>query len=153
MVKKTLNEALAELDAGSKVAIGTEKGGGFIYIGTVEGAFKDVHRLFETDLNRQKYFMRKAFYMLDKYSFLPPEDGGILEYCKIISDNYKKYRVYRNKIDNFEDPMARQIKNMYQKEDGCLAIIVNGAEIGSVWLEEEYNDPFVNINLIDHYKI
>ena len=50
MVKKILNEILAELDTDSKVAIGTEKGGAFIYIGTVEGAFSDLHKLFDNDL-------------------------------------------------------------------------------------------------------
>ena len=45
MVKKILNEMLAELDANSKVAIGTEKGSAFMYIGTVEGAFNDLHKL------------------------------------------------------------------------------------------------------------
>ena len=40
---------------------------------------------------------------------------------------------------------------MYQKEDGSLAIIIDGRERGPIWMEDEYNDPFVNINLVDSY--
>ena len=37
------------------------------------------------------------------------------------------------------------------KEDGSLAIIIAGREKGTIWMEEEYSDPFVNINLNDSY--
>ena len=151
MVKKILNEILAELDTDSKVAIGTEKGGAFIYIGTVEGAFNDLHKLFDNDLKRQKYYMLKEFDILNKYSFLPPEDENAIGYCKFISDHYRRYKGLRDSIDGFEDPMTRQVKNMYQKEDGSLAIIIAGREKGPIWMEEEYNDRFVNINLVDSY--
>ena len=151
MVKKILNEILAELDSNSKVAIGTEKGGAFIYIGTVEGAFNDLHKLFDADLNRQKYYMLKEFDILNKYSFLTPEDEDTIRYCKFISDHYRRYKVFRDGIDGFEDPMTRQVKNMYQKEDGSLAIIIAGRERGQIWMEEEYNDPLININLKDSY--
>ena len=151
MVKKILNEILAELDTNSKVAIGTEKGGAFIYIGTVEGAFNDLHKLFDNDLNRQKYYMLKEFDILNKYSFLPPEDENAIGYCKFISDHYRRYKGLKDSIDGFEDPMTRQVKNMYQKEDGSLAIIIAGREKGPIWFEDEYNDPFVNINLVDSY--
>ena len=151
MVKKILNEILAELDADSKVAIGTEKGGAFIYIGTVEGAYNDLHKLFDADLNRQKYFMSREFDILNKYSFLPPEDDNVIGYCKNIYDHYRRYKGLRDSIDGFEDPMTRQVKNMYQKEDGSLAIIIAGREKGPIWMEEEYNDRFVNINLTDSY--
>lgn len=151
MVKKILNEILAELDTDSKVAIGTEKGGAFIYVGTVEGAFKDLHKLFDTDLKRQKYFMSREFDILNKYSSLPPEDENVIGYCKSISDHYRRYKRFKDGIDGFEDPMTRQVKNMYQKEDGSLAIIIDGRERGPIWMEDEYNDPFVNINLVDSY--
>ena len=151
MVKKILNEMLAGLDNNSKVAIGTEKGGAFMYIGTVEGAFNDLHKLFDADLNRQKYYMLKEFDILNKYSFLHPEDEDVIGYCKNIYDHYRRYKGLRDSIDGFEDPMARQVKNMYQKEDGSLAIIIAGREKGPIWMEEEYNDPFVNINLVDSY--
>ena len=151
MVKKILNEILAELDTDNKVAIGTEKGGAFMYIGTVEGAFNDLHKLFNTDLNRQKYYMAKEFDILNKYSFLTPKDENAIGYCKFISDHYRRYKVLRDGIDGFEDPMTRQVKNMYQKEDGSLAIIIAGREKGPIWLEDEYNDQFVNINLVDPY--
>ena len=151
MVKKILNEMLAGLDTDSKVAIGTEKGGAFMYIGTVEGAFNDLHKLFDADLNRQKYYMLKEFDILNKYSFLPPEDEDVIRYCKNIYDHYRRYKGLRDSIDGFEDPMTRQVKNMYQKEDGSLAIIIAGREKGPIWMEEEYNDPFVNINLVDSY--
>ena len=151
MVKKILNEILAELDTDSKVAIGTEKGGAFIYIGTVEGAFNDLHKLFYNDLKRQKYYMSQEFDILNKYSFLTPEDEDAIRYCKYISDHYRRYKGLRDSIDGFEDPMARQVKNMYQKEDGSLAIIIAGREKGPIWMEEEYNDPFININLKDSY--
>ena len=151
MVKKILNEILAELDTDSKVAIGTEKGGAFMYIGTVEGAYNDLHRLFDNDLKRQKYFMSKEFDILNKHSFLTPEDEDAIRYCKYISDHYRRYKVFRDGIDGFEDPMTRQVKNMYQKEDGSLAIIIAGREKGPIWMEEEYNDRFVNINLVDSY--
>ena len=151
MVKKILNEMLAGLDTDSKVAIGTEKGGAFMYIGTVEGAFKDLHKLFDADLNRQKYYMLKEFDILNKYSFLHPEDEDVIGYCKNIYDHYRRYKGLRDSIDGFEDPMTRQVKNMYQKEDGSLAIIIAGREKGPIWMEEEYNDRFVNINLIDSY--
>ena len=151
MVKKILNEILAELDTDSKVAIGTEKGGAFIYIGTVEGAFNDLHKLFDNDLKRKKYYMSQEFDILNKYSFLPPKDDNVIRYCKYISDHYRRYKVFRDGIDGFEDPMSRQVKNMYQKEDGSLAIIIAGREKGPIWMEEEYNDPFVNINLKDSY--
>ena len=151
MVKKILNEILAELDTDSKVAIGTEKGGAFMYIGTVEGAFNDLHKLFDADLNRQKYYMSKEFDILNKCSFLTPEDEDAIRYCKYISDHYRRYKGLRDSIDGFEDPMTRQVKNMYQKEDGSLAIIIAGREKGPIWMEEEYNDRFVNINLVDSY--
>lgn len=151
MVKKILNEMLAGLDTDSKVAIGTEKGGAFMYIGTVEGAFNDLHKLFDTDLNRQKYYMLKEFDILNKYSFLPPEDEDVIGYCKSISDHYRRYKGLRDGIDGFEDPMARQVKDMYQKEDGSMAIIISGREKGPIWMEEEYNDPLININLKDSY--
>lgn len=151
MVKKILNEILAELDTDSKVAIGTEKGGAFIYIGTVEGAYNDLHKLFDADLNRQKYYMLKEFDILNKYSFLTPEDEDVIGYCKNIYDHYRRYKGLRDSIDGFEDPMTRQVKNMYQKEDGSLAIIIAGREKGPIWMEEEYNDRFVNINLVDSY--
>ena len=151
MVKKILNEMLAELDANSKVAIGTEKGGAFMYIGTVEGAFNDLHKLFDNDLNRQKYYMSKEFDILNKYSFLTPEDENVIGYCKSISDHYRSYKRFEDGINGFEDPMTRQVKNMYQKEDGSLAIIIAGREKGPIWMEEEYNDPLVNINLADSY--
>ena len=151
MVKKILNEILAELDTDSKVAIGTEKGVVFIYIGTVEGAFNDLHKLFDNDLKRQKYYMSQEFDILNKYSFLTPEDENIIGYCKFISDHYRRYKVFKDGIDGFEDPMTRQVKNMYQKEDGGLAIIIAGRERGQIWMEDEYNDPFVNINLVDSY--
>ena len=151
MVKKILNEMLAGLDTDSKVAIGTEKGGAFMYIGTVEGAFKDLHKLFDADLKRQKYYMLKEFDILNKYSFLPPEDEDVIGYCKNIYDHYRRYKGLRDSIDGFEDPMTRQVKNMYQKEDGSLAIIIAGREKGPIWMEEEYNDPLVNINLADSY--
>ena len=151
MVKKILNEILAEIDSNSKVAIGTEKGGAFIYIGTVEGAFNDLHRLFDNDLKRQKYYMSQEFDILNKYSFLTPEDEDAIRYCKYISDHYRRYKGLRDSIDGFEDPMTRQVKNMYQKEDGSLAIIIAGREKGPIWMEEEYNDPFININLKDSY--
>ena len=151
MVKKILNEMLAGLDNNSKVAIGTEKGGAFMYIGTVEGAFNDLHKLFDADLNRQKYYMLKEFDILNKYSFLTPEDEDAIRYCKFISDHYRRYKVFRDGIDGFEDPMTRQVKNMYQKEDGSLAIIIAGRERGQIWMEEEYNDPLININLKDSY--
>ena len=151
MVKKILNEILAELDTDSKVAIGTEKGGAFIYIGTVEGAFNDLHKLFDNDLKRQKYYMSQEFDILNKYSFLTPENEDVIRYCKYISDHYRRYKGLRDSIDGFEDPMTRQVKNMYQKEDGSLAIIIAGREKGPIWMEEEYNDPFVNINLKDSY--
>ena len=151
MVKKILNEMLAGLDNNSKVAIGTEKGGAFMYIGTAEGALNDLHKLFDADLNRQKYYMLKEFDILNKYSFLHPEDDDIIGYCKNIYDHYRRYKGLRDSIDGFEDPMARQVKDMYQKEDGSLAIIISGREKGPIWMEEEYNDPFVNINLVDSY--
>ena len=151
MVKKILNEMLAGLDTDSKVAIGTEKGGAFMYIGTVEGAFNDLHKLFDADLNRQKYYMLKEFDILNKYSFLHPEDEDVIGYCKNIYDHYRRYKGLRDSIDGFEDPMTRQVKNMYQKEDGSLAIIIAGREKGPIWMEEEYNDPLVNINLADSY--
>ena len=151
MVKKILNEMLAGLDTDSKVAIGTEKGGAFMYIGTVEGAFNDLHKLFDADLNRQKYYMSKELDILNKYSFLPPEDEDVIGYCKNIYDHYRRYKGLRDSIDGFEDPMTRQVKNMYQKEDGSLAIIIAGREKGPIWMEEEYNDPLVNINLADSY--
>ena len=151
MVKKILNEMLAGLDNNSKVAIGTEKGGAFMYIGTVEGGFNDLHKLFDADLNRQKYYMLKEFDILNKYSFLPPEDEDVIGYCKNIYDHYRRYKGLRDSIDGFEDPMTRQVKNMYQKEDGSLAIIIAGREKGPIWMEEEYNDRFVNINLVDSY--
>ena len=151
MVKKILNKMLAGLDMDSKVAIGTEKGGAFMYIGTVEGAFNDLHKLFDADLKRQKYYMLKEFDILNKYSFLPPEDEDVIGYCKNIYDHYRRYKGLRDSIDGFEDPMARQVKNMYQKEDGSLAIIIAGREKGPIWMEEEYNDPLVNINLADSY--
>ena len=151
MVKKILNEMLAGLDTDSKVAIGTEKGGAFMYIGTVEGAFNDLHKLFDADLNRQKYYMLKEFDILNKYSFLHPEDEDVIGYCKNIYDHYRRYKGLRDSIDGFEDPMTRQVKNMYQKEDGSLAIIIAGREKGPIWMEEEYNDPLVNINLSDSY--
>ena len=151
MVKKILNEMLAELDANSKVAIGTEKGGAFMYIGTVEGAFNDLHKLFDNDLKRQKYYMSQELDILNKYSFLPPEDENVIGYCKSISDHYRRYKRFKDGIDGFEDPMTRQVKNMYQKEDGSLAIIIDGRERGPIWMEEEYNDPFININLKDSY--
>ena len=151
MVKKILNEMLAGLDTDSKVAIGTEKGGAFMYIGTVEGAFNDLHKLFDADLKRQKYYMLKEFDILNKYSFLPPEDEDVIRYCKNIYDHYRRYKGLRDSIDGFEDPMARQVKNRYQKEDGSLAIIIAGREKGPIWMEEEYNDPLVNINLADSY--
>lgn len=115
MVKKILNEILAELDTDSKVAIGTEKGGAFIYIGTVEGAFNDLHKLFNTDLNRQKYFMAKEFDVLNKYSFLTPEDENVIEYCKSISDHYRRYKKFKDGIDGFEDPMTRRVKKHVSK--------------------------------------
>lgn len=151
MVKKILNEMLAGLDTDSKVAIGTEKGGAFMYIGTVEGAFNDLHKLFDADLNRQKYYMLKEFDILNKYSFLPPEDEDVIGYCKNIYDHYRRYKAFRDGIDGFEDPMARQVKDIYQKEDGSLAIIISGREKGPIWTEEEYNDRFANINLADSY--
>ena len=151
MVKKILNEMLAGLDMDSKVAIGTEKGGAFMYIGTVEGAFNDLHKLFDADLNRQKYYMLKEFDILNKYSFLHPEDEDVIGYCKNIYDHYRRYKGLRDSIEGFEDPMTRQVKNMYQKEDGSLAIIIAGREKGPIWMEEEYNDPLVNINLADSY--
>ena len=151
MVKKILNEMLAGLDNDSKVAIGTEKGGAFMYIGTVEGAFNDLHKLFDADLNRQKYYMLKEFDILNKYSFLPPEDEDVIGYCKNIYDHYRRYKGLRDSIDGFEDPMTRQVKNIYQKEDGSLAIIIAGREKGPIWMEEEYNDRLVNINLADSY--
>ena len=151
MVKKILNEILAELDTDSKVAIGTEKGGAFIYIGTVEGAFNDLHKLFDNYLKRQKYYMSQEFDILNKYSFLTPEDEDAIRYCKYISDHYRRYKGLRDSIDGFEDPMTRQVKNMYQKEDGSLAIIIAGREKGPIWMEEEYNDPLININLKDSY--
>ena len=151
MVKKILNEILAELDADSKVAIGTEKGGAFIYIGTVDGAFNDLHKLFDNDLKRQKYYMSQEFDILNKYSFLTPEDEDAIRYCKFISDHYRRYKRFKDGIDGFEDPMTRQVKSMYQKEDGSLAIIIAGRERGPIWLEEEYNDPLININLKDSY--
>ena len=151
MVKKILNEMLAGLDTDSKVAIGTEKGGAFMYIGTVEGALNDLHKLFDADLNRQEYYMLKEFDTMNKYSFLIPEDGDVIGYCKNIYDHYRRYKGLRDSIDGFEDPMTRQVKNMYQKEDGILAIIIAGREKGPIWMEEEYNDPFVNINLVDSY--
>ena len=151
MVKKILNEIIAELDTDSKVAIGTEKGGAFIYIGTVEGAFNDLHRLFDNDLKRQKYYMSQEFDILNKYSFLTPEDEDAIRYCKFISDHYRRYKVFRDGIDGFEDRMTRKVKKMYQKEDGGLAIIIAGRERGQIWMEDEYNDPFVNINLVDSY--
>ena len=151
MVKKILNEMLAGLDTDSKVAIGTEKGGAFMYIGTVEGAFNDLHKLFDADFKRQKYYMLKEFDILNKYSFLPPEDEDVIGYCKNIYDHYRRYKGLRDSIDGFEDPMTRQVKNMYQKEDGSLAIIIAGREKGPIWMEEEYNDPLVNINLDDSY--
>ena len=151
MVKKILNEMLAGLDTDSKVAIGTEKGGAFMYIGTVEAAFNDLHKLFDADLKRQKYYMLKEFDILNKYSFLPPEDEDVIGYCKNIYDHYRRYKGLRDSIDGFEDPMTRQVKNMYQKEDGSLAIIIAGREKGPIWMEEEYNDPLVNINLADSY--
>ena len=151
MVKKILNEILADRDADGKVAIGTEKGGAFIYIGTVEGAFNDLHRLFDNDLKRQKYYMSQEFDILNKYSFLTPEDEDAIRYCKFISDHYRRYKVFKDGIDGFEDPMTRQVKNMYQKEDGSLAIIIAGRERGQIWMEDEYKDPFVNINLVDSY--
>ena len=151
MVKKILNEILAELDSNSKVAIGTEKGGAFIYIGTVEGAYSDLHKLFDNDLNRQKYYMSQEFDILNKYSFLTPEDDNAIGYCKFISDHYRRYKRFEDGINGFEDPMTRRVKNMYQKEDGSLAIIITGRERGPIWMEDEYNDPFVNINLVDSY--
>lgn len=151
MVKKILNEILAELDTDSKVAIGTEKGGAFIYIGTVEGAYSDLNKLFDNDLKRQKYFMSQEFDILNKYSFLTPEDEDVIRYCKFISDHYRRYKVFRDGIDGFEDPMTRKVKNMYQKEDGSLAIIIAGRERGQIWMEDEYNDPLININLKDSY--
>ena len=151
MVKKILNEILAELDTDSKVAIGTEKGGAFIYIGTVEGAFNDLHKLFDNDLKRQKYYMSQEFDILNKYSFITPEDEDAIRYCKFISDHYRRYKVFRDRIDGFENPMTRQVKNMYQKEDGSLAIIIAGRERGQIWMEDEYNDPLININLKDSY--
>lgn len=151
MVKKILNEMLAGLDTDSKVAIGTEKGGAFMYIGTVEGAFNDLHKLFDADLNRQEYYMLKEFDTMNKYSFLIPEDGDVIGYCKNISDHYRRYKVFKDGIDGFEDPMARQVKDIYQKEDGSLAIIISGREKGPIWTEEEYNDRFANINLADSY--
>ena len=153
MVKKILNEILAELDSNSKVAIGTEKGGAFIYIGTVEGAFNDLHKLFDNDLKRQKFYMSQEFDILNKYSFLTPEDENAIGYCKFISYHYRRYKVFRDGIDGFEDPMTRQVKNMYQKEDGSLAIIISGREKGPIWTEEEYNDKFSNINIADSYYI
>lgn len=116
MVKKILNEMLAELDTNSKVAIGTEKGGAFMYIGTVEGAFNDLHKLFDTDLNRQKYYMLQEFDILNKYSFLPPEDGNVIGYCKSISDHYRRYKGFKDGIDGFEDPMTRQVKTCTKKK-------------------------------------
>ena len=151
MVKKILNEILAELDTDSKVAIGTEKGGAFIYIGTVEGAFNDLHKLFDNDLKRQKYFMSQEVDILNKYSFLTPEDEDAIRYCKFISDHYRRYKVFKDGIAGFENPMTRQIKNMYQKEAGSLAIIIAGRERGQIWMEDEYNDPLININLKDSY--
>ena len=153
MVKKILNEILAELDSNSKVAIGTEKGGAFIYIGTVEGAFNDLHKLFDNDLKRQKFYTSQEFDILNKYSFLTPEDENAIGYCKFISYHYRRYKVFRDGIDGFEDPMTRQVKNMYQKEDGSLAIIISGREKGPIWTEEEYNDKFSNINIADSYYI
>ena len=151
MVKKILNEILAELDTDSKVAIGTEKGGAFIYIGTVEGAYSDLHKLFDNNLKRQKYYMSQEFDILNEYSFLTPEDEDVIGYCKNIYDDYRRYKGLRDSIDGFEDPMTRQVKNMYQKEDGSLAIIIAGREKGPIWIEEEYNDPLININLKDSY--
>lgn len=116
MVKKILNEILAELDSNSKVAIGTEKGGAFIYIGTVEGAFNDLHKLFDNDLKRQKYYMSQEFDILNKYSFLTPEDEDAIRYCKFISDHYRRYKVFRDGIDGFEDPMTRQVKTCTKKK-------------------------------------
>lgn len=40
---------------------------------------------------------------------------------------------------------------MYPKEDGSIAIIIAGRERGPIWMEEEYNDPSVNINLTNSY--
>lgn len=151
MVKKILNEMLAGLDTDSKVAIGTEKGGAFMYIGTVEGAFNDLHKLFDADLNRQEYYMLKEFDTMNKYSFLIPEDGDVIGYCKNIYDHYRRYKGFKDGVDGFEDPMARQVKDIYQKEDGSLAIIISGREKGPIWTEDEYNDRFTNINLADSY--
>lgn len=151
MVKKILNEMLAGLNTDSKVAIGTEKGGAFMYIGTVESAFNDLHKLFDADLKRQKYYMLKEFDILNKYSFLPPEDEDVIGYCKNIYDHYRRYKLFRDGVDGFEDPMARQVKDIYQKEDGILAIIISGREKGPIWTEEEYSDRFSNINLSDSY--
>lgn len=153
MVNKTLFDVLSGMESYSKVSIGTEKGGGFMFIGTVEKALNDIHKLFNNDLKRQKYYMFKDYQILNKNAFLTPEDGDILLYCKAISDTYRRYKAYRDQIDNFKDPMKRPIKNIYQEEDGSIRIIISGREKGPIWIEEEYGDPFININLVDKYDI
>ena len=90
---------------------------------------------------------------MNEDSVLTPEDENAIGYCKFISYHYRRYKVFRDGIDGFEDPMTRQVKNMYQKEDGSLAIIISGREKGPIWTDEEYNDKFSNINLADSYYI
>ena len=151
--KITLKDALNNLDKEDKVAIGTRDGHGFMYIGDITGAIENVSRLFNTDHKRKILNKQRTEAKIRELAKVIPEDADILDYASSISDEYNTYVRYKEDISSFYDPMERYVCNTYTRDlDAIIAIIIEGREHGPIWLESEYDDPKVNINLVDTYS-
>lgn len=152
-MEKTLKEMLQKMESDEIVAIATEHGTNWIYIGPagneelITKCFDDLLRETEKRLDKRLGDLEFALSNLD---VLNMENAGSIEgldkmanYGQIIYKTSKS--IIRNKklINEFVEPLNRKVVETYRKEvDNCKGIVVTGLETGKFWTLEEFNKKY-----------
>lgn len=126
----TLGEYLETLDKTQNVSIGTNKGSGYLYIGSADNiigistAFASVYRAAKRELLKDNQLIH---------------DGKVhTDYC--VERIQRRITIRSEYVHNYSPALKRDIKEVYDRwsEDG-IAIIIDGIEYG-FWSADEFEN-------------
>lgn len=143
-----LKKYLESIEDGLDICVGSKTG--YVYFGKKGDGSVIVDRFYEHKRKTRKYLEKTNEELLNlmtaEYDKNLTSDELMKEVReKAIAVSQMLYRInqYEKFIKGYENPMNREVINVYQKEvDNCFAIIISGDEAGDFWLKSEYDAKY-----------
>lgn len=136
----TLREFLDKADADTVYYIGAVDGGSFFFVGTPDGALRDLE-----DISKEKIAVMKnsAKYARSELARLKKDMADIENPTKRQKDYLKRkmtnLKNMRRRVKDWVPLLDREVVEAYKRKTGGVAVIVSGYCAGGFWSIEEYN--------------